>query len=70
MVIKKPNLFVVGAMKAGTTSLYYLLKQHPQIYMSPVKEPHFFSKDILLSSYDPTPHESLKSDIKKVNYEW
>jgi hypothetical protein len=37
-----PNFFIIGAQKAGTTSLYYYLKQHPQVYMSPVKEPHFF----------------------------
>lgn len=36
-----PNFLVVGAAKSGTSSLYYYLKQHPQIYMSPVKEPHF-----------------------------
>lgn len=38
-----PNLFVVGAAKAGTTSLWRYLDQHPAIYMSPVKEPHYFS---------------------------
>jgi hypothetical protein len=38
-----PNLFVVGAPRAGTTSLYQYLRQHPEIYMSPLKEPHFFS---------------------------
>lgn len=38
-----PNFFIVGAAKAGTTSLYAMLKQHPQIYMSPVKEPNFFA---------------------------
>ncbi len=43
---KKPNLFVVGAAKAGTTSIYHYLEQHPDIYMSPIKEAHFFSKDI------------------------
>jgi hypothetical protein len=37
-----PNFFIIGAQKAGTTSLYYYLKQHPQVYMSPRKEPHFF----------------------------
>jgi hypothetical protein len=37
-----PNFLVVGAMKSGTTALYYYLEQHPQIYMSPVKEPNFF----------------------------
>jgi hypothetical protein len=40
-----PNLFIVGAHKAGTTSLYEYLKQHPQIFMSPMKEPCFFSQD-------------------------
>jgi len=37
-----PNFFIIGAQKAGTTSLYHYLDQHPQIYMSPRKEPHFF----------------------------
>ncbi len=38
-----PNFLIIGAMKAGTTSLYAYLKQHPQIYMSPVKEARFFA---------------------------
>jgi len=38
----KPNFFILGAGKCGTTSLYAYLKQHPQIFMSPVKEPSFF----------------------------
>lgn len=38
-----PTFLVLGVAKAGTTSLYHYLKQHPQIYMSPKKEPHFFS---------------------------
>jgi hypothetical protein len=38
-----PNFFIVGAQKSGTTSLYYYLQQHPQIYMSRIKEPDFFS---------------------------
>jgi Sulfotransferase family len=37
-----PNFFVIGTGKCGTTSLYHYLKQHPQIYMSPLKEPDFF----------------------------
>ncbi len=37
-----PNFLVIGAMKSGTTALYYYLEQHPQIYMSPIKEPNFF----------------------------
>jgi hypothetical protein len=38
-----PNFLVIGVEKAGTTALYYALSQHPQIYMSPVKEPCFFA---------------------------
>jgi hypothetical protein len=49
----RPNLFVVGAMKAGTTSMYGLLASHPEIFMSRVKEPHYFSTDI-----DPTRFDS------------
>jgi hypothetical protein len=37
-----PNFLIIGAMKSGTTALYYYLAQHPQVYMSPVKEPDFF----------------------------
>jgi hypothetical protein len=38
-----PNFFVIGAAKSGTSSLYHYLRQHPQVYMSPVKEPGFFA---------------------------
>ena len=41
-----PNFFIVGAPKAGTTSLYHYLDQHPDIYMSPVKEPNYFAAEI------------------------
>jgi len=43
---RQPNFFLVGAPKAGTTSLYYHLDQHPQIYMSPIKEPCYFASEI------------------------
>ena len=38
-----PNFLIIGAMKSGTTSLYFCLKQHPQAYMSSLKEPNFFA---------------------------
>lgn len=44
---KVPNLFIVGAAKAGTSSLWYLLKQHPKIFMpddEKWKEPAYFSE--------------------------
>jgi hypothetical protein len=41
-----PNLFIVGAMKAGTSSLHEYLNQHPQIFMSRMKEPQYFAPHI------------------------
>ena len=40
-----PNFFVIGAAKSGTTTLHNYLNQHPEIYMSPLKEPEFFCHD-------------------------
>jgi hypothetical protein len=40
-----PNLFVIGAAKAGTTALYSYLAQHPQVFLSRIKEPEFFSQE-------------------------
>ena len=40
-----PNFLVIGAMKAGTTSLFHYLNAHPEVYMSPLKELDFFVED-------------------------
>lgn len=42
----KPNFFIVGAPKCGTTALYEYLRPHPSIFMPKLKEPHFFAKDL------------------------
>lgn len=42
MPLPRPNLFVVGAMKSGTTSLHSYLDAHPSIFMVPNKEPTHF----------------------------
>jgi len=39
----QPNFMIIGAMKAATTSLYTYLIQHPDIFMSSIKEPKFFN---------------------------
>jgi len=41
-----PNLFIVGAQKSGTSSIHEYLAQHPQIFMSPLKEPGFFHGNV------------------------
>ena len=43
--MKKPNFFIIGAPKCGTTSWSIWLSEHPEIYFSPYKEPHFFNTD-------------------------
>jgi hypothetical protein len=42
----KPNFFIIGAPKCGTTALYEYLRPHPNIFMSELKEPHFFARDL------------------------
>ena len=41
-----PNFFIIGAPKAGTTSLYRYLGYHPNVFMSKIKGPHYFATDI------------------------
>jgi Sulfotransferase family len=43
--MRRPDFFIIGAPRAGTTSLCSYLAEHPLIYFSPIKEPHFFSTD-------------------------
>lgn len=45
--LSKVNFFVIGAAKCGTTTLYARLRAHPEVFLSPMKEPNFYSrKDI------------------------
>lgn len=45
--MRKPDFFVIGAMKSGTTSLHYYLKQHPRIFLPAEKEVPFLANDEL-----------------------
>src|ERR1700733_3005377 len=40
-----PDFFIAGHQKCGTTALYLMLRSHPEIFMSDVKEPRFFASD-------------------------
>lgn len=42
----KPNFFMVGAPRCATTTMYTYLKQHPDIYLSLLKEPVYFGSDL------------------------
>ncbi len=43
MLPNMPTFLVIGAARSGTTALYNYLRQHPDIFMSPSKEPNFFA---------------------------
>ncbi len=47
----KPNFFIAGAPKCGTSALYFYLRQHPNIYMPQRKEPHHFATDLQRPTY-------------------
>jgi len=64
--IKVPNFFIVGAPKCGTTSLYNYLKQHPQIFMCPIKEPFYFSKDFDDSMFVQKYSNNMADDLIKI----
>jgi hypothetical protein len=42
---KKPNLFIVGHPRSGTSSLHAHLSQHPEVFMTAIKEPNYFALD-------------------------
>jgi hypothetical protein len=46
---KRPNLFIIGAMKSGTTSLHNYLGAHSDIFMCEPKEPGYFVEELTLS---------------------
>ncbi|MHB8233758.1 MAG: sulfotransferase family protein [Solirubrobacteraceae bacterium] len=52
--VRTPDFFIVGHQKCGTTALYMMLSQHPQIFMSDVKEPWFFARELRLPSDKPS----------------
>ncbi|MFI6711530.1 sulfotransferase family protein [Nonomuraea sp. NPDC050478] len=45
MTMPLPDFLVIGAPKAGTTALHAALREHPGLYLPPVKEPKFFLTD-------------------------
>jgi len=59
---RKPNLFVIGAMKSGTTSLHEYLNTHPQIAMSEWKEPAYFVEELTLRRGEDWYLSLFKSD--------
>lgn len=57
------RVFLIGAAKCGTTTVDQMLRQHPQVYMSPIKEPNFFSTDIDPGKFSPLYKEQSLNDL-------
>ena len=50
-MLHKPNFFIVGAPKCGTTALARYLSEHPAVFMSNPKEPHHYNTDLNYGAY-------------------
>ena len=62
--MRKPNFFILGAPKCGTTSLWGWLRAHPNIFMSDIKEPNFFNCDDHLGISNLIDYEELFRDAR------
>ena len=62
---KHPNFLVVGAAKAGTTSIAKYLEEHPEIFISKIKEPFYFVRD----SFNKIPKEDLMLPILEKKFQ-
>lgn len=60
-----PDFLIIGAAKAGTTSLVEYLSQHPGVYFTPIKEPHFFSRDIKPENFNQRYYDNVVVDLEK-----
>jgi Sulfotransferase family len=59
-----PDFFVVGHAKSGTTALYEMLRQHPQIYMADLKETLFFAPELHPCSRRSAMHPETLADYR------
>ncbi|PWG61356.1 sulfotransferase [Spiribacter halobius] len=60
--MRKPDFFILGAPKCATSSLAQWLSEHPSVYFSPRKEPHFFNRDGIPGTATLADYESLFAD--------
>ena len=61
--MRKPDFYIVGAPKAGTTSLYRYLEQHPQIFLPRLREPRFFVDAEFYHGLSP-PHSRTVDNVE------
>ena len=59
-----PNLFIIGAPRSGTTSIYNQLSFHPDIFCPKIKEPKYFASDIYYDDPRDYPFKLLTDYLK------
>jgi len=64
MVASRLNFFLIGAPKAGTTLLHARLSRHPQVFLSPLKEPNHFATDIDSARFSKVFRSNVPVDLK------
>ena len=65
MKTSSPNLFIIGAPKAGTTALVTSLKEHPEIFVPNKKELRFFDAHVFYDHEDDYPLKNMKEYLEK-----
>lgn len=65
--MRKPNLFIIGAPKCGTTALREYLSSHPNVYVCKPEEPHVFCSDLKGRYNQVTEYEYLQKYFQGVN---
>jgi Sulfotransferase family len=63
MAARLPDFFIVGAPKAGTTSLYRYLGECPGVYVSPIKEPCYFAPEMRLGFFEAKYQARVNADV-------
>ena len=62
--MRLPNFFIAGAPKAGTTSLWTYLDQHPQIFMCPLKEPSYFASELRPENFSDEMRPRIEREMR------
>ena len=60
------RFFALGVAKAGSSALYKILGQHPQVFVCPIKDPGFFAAADLLAVETPDVHSAIRRNAAAV----
>lgn len=64
MVASRLNFFLIGAPKAGTTLIHARLSRHPEVFLSPLKEPNHYATDIDPARFSAAFRANVPGDLE------